>query len=186
MMRAVLLVTLVSCAAAPQPTPRSNHGCANYDDRPAGSAADYVPPTLPGFIVSAPRTCKNDHGTYIRIERTKGARKLGTARGPSGGFSEGCTKPPAEGEECPVLNWGVPMTAAREALEAQHIMVNGIGGGPCADTGGDYAAWNISIGVVSWTQAAAALQAVADAMDRYDVEGYMGVAVKGIPCATLL
>jgi hypothetical protein len=85
-----------------------------------------------------------------------------------------------------VLDWGVPMMEAREALEAQHILVNGIGGGPCADTSGDYAAWNMSIGVASWTQAATALQAVADAMDRYDVEGYMGVAVKGIPCATPL
>jgi hypothetical protein len=185
-MRVLVLLALAACAGTPpQPAQRPN-GCANYDDRPAGSAADYVAPTIPGFTISAPLTCANDHGTYIRIERTKGARKLGTGRGASGGFSEGCTKPPAAGEDCPVLDWGVPMMEAREALEAQHILVNGIGGGPCADTSGDYAAWNMSIGVASWTQAATALQAVANAMDRYDVEGYMGVAVKGIPCATPL
>ena len=186
MKRAVILFAFAACAGAPpQPAPRSN-GCANYDDRPAGSAADYVPPTLAGFKISPPVTCTGDHGSYIRIERTSGARKLGTGRGSGGGFSEGCTKPPASGEECPVLNWGVPMMAAKDALESKGISVNGIGGGPCADIAGDYAAWNMSIGVVSWTQAAAALQTVADAMDHYDVEGYMGVAVKGIPCATPL
>lgn len=189
-MRAPLLLALAACGGAPTPQPASlaprSGSCANYDDRPKGTQDDYVPPTLAGFTIAAPVTCEGDHGAYIRIERSSGARKLGIGRAQGGGFAEGCTSEPKSDDDCPVLNWGVPMMAANQALAARGIMVNGIGGGPCADIQGDYAAWNMSIGVTSWAQAATALQVVADEMNRYDVAGYLGVAVKGVQCAELL
>ena len=72
--------------------------------------------------------------------------------------------------------------AAEQALERQGITVKGHGAGPCADIRGAFAAWNMSIRVTSWTEAATAVRLVADQMKRYDVAGYLGVSVRGNPC----
>lgn len=133
-------------------------------------------------MVSTPLTCDDEHGAYIRVARTSGARRLGIARLESGAFSEGCLEPPAPDEDCRVLNFSVPMIAAEEALELQGVAVKGHGPGPCADIQGPFAAWNMSIRVTSWTEAATAVRLVADEMKRYDVAGYLGVSVKGDPC----
>jgi hypothetical protein len=91
-------------------------------------------------------------------------------------------EPPKSAEECAVLNWEVPSLAAQEALEQQGITTKGHGVGPCGDIEGAFAAWNMSIRVTSWTDAATALRLVAAQMERYDVAGYLGVSVRGNPC----
>ena len=179
----LVVVLIVACGGTRAPPARSTDSCAGHDDRPKGSPSDYVPPELPGFVIASPVTCEHERGAYIRIQRTTGARKLGIARQSSGGFGEGCMEPPASSDDCPILNWGVPVMAAEKAMRARGLMVNGIGAGPCADIYGDFAAWNMSIGVTAWSEAATVLQLVAAEMDRYDVAGYLGVAVRGISCA---
>lgn len=178
----MIAALLAACGSAAQPAPRGN-GCVNLDDRPFGSAADYTPPVIAGFKISAPVTC--EHGAYIRIERAAGARRLGTARSEAGGFDEGCREAPATDGDCPVLNYTVPLMAAVAAIRARGLDVNGIGGGPCADLAGDYSTWNISVGVTSWTNVATAVTLVAAELDRYDVAGYVGVAVHGESCAVV-
>jgi hypothetical protein len=185
----IALLTVTACGgSSPKPTPMpptlssGPRDSAPCDDRPKGSPADYEPPTLPGFTISAPVTCDREHGAYIRIERKSGARKLGIAKAENGGFSEGCMEPPAPGEDCRVLNFSVPLIAAEEALALRGITTMGHGEGPCADIQGAFAAWNMSLRVASWTEAATALRQVADEMKRYDVTGYVGVSVMGNPC----
>ena len=181
----IALLTVAACGGSSPPPPwmssarRDSGAC---DDRPKGSPADYTPPTLPGFTISAPVTCDGDNGAYIRIERTSGARKLGIAKQESGAFGEGCMEPPAPNEHCRILNFSVPMIAAEEALRLQGINERGHGEGPCANIQGDFAAWNMALRVTSWTEAATAVRVVAEQMKRYDVAGYLGVSVKGNPC----
>lgn len=183
--RVVVIAVLAACGPAPAPqlTSPAAHGhdrCASYDGRPQGTAADYVPPKLEGFTIAPPLMCERE--ANIRVERTSGTRRLGIAGAGRHRFGAGCIKPPASAEECPILNWGVPLMAAAQALRSRGILLNGIGAGPCADIQGDFAAWNMSIGVTSWAEAATAVRLVADEMNRYDVAGYLGVAVRGIPC----
>lgn len=153
---------------------------------PDGTPADYIPPELPGFTISAPVTCEGEQGAYIRIERTSGSRKIGIARGASGGFDEGCLKPPASAKDCPILNWEVPTLAAEQVLESQAIATRGHGAGPCADLEGPFAAWNASILLTSWSDAAMVLRLLADQMKKYDVAGYLGVSVVRKPCFRLM
>lgn len=151
-----------------------------------GTPADFTPPALgEGFVVSAPQVCPHDEA-YIRIERTIGARQIGKARNRGGGFDEGCMKLPADAAECPVVNAAPLFAAAGAKLQAANVKgAGGSGLGPCGDIQGDYDAWNFSVGVVSWRDAATAVGAVAEQLAAHDVRGYLGVAIRAIPCATI-
>jgi len=174
------LVLFAACGnqVAPVETTRPHGECS--DEHPRGSATDYVPPELAGFTIAPPVSC--DEGAYVRITRASGARRLGIAGGGGKGFTEGCTTRPASASDCPVLNWSVPLAAAEEDLRNHGIELIGLGGGPCANTQGDFAAWNMSIDVRAWGDVAPALRLVAEEMDRYDVAGYLGVGVRGLRC----
>lgn len=93
---------------------------------------------------------------------------------------------PATAADCPVINVVVPGKEVHDALEREGFPSGGPGLGPCGDIQGEYAAWNMSITVLSWQQAEHAVRLVAAALDRYDIAGPIGVAVKGATCAVLL
>ena len=160
--------------------PARNEGCGNGSQ---GRPGDYTAPTLPGFTISAPLTCDREHGAYIRIERTSGARKFGIDPIAGDGFLEGWRTPPACLEDCPLLNWELPTFAAEEVLARRGIRLKGHGTGPCGDIEGDFAAWNASLLVTSWADAATALRVLAEQMKHYDVAGYLGVSVSPMPCS---
>ena len=173
----------------PQPSSRSSTApderCRQADPAPAGTPEDYAAPALAGFVIAPPRACERGRA-YIRVERLAGARRLGTARDRGGGFAEGCTKKPAGAADCPVINVGVPGHEVYDELVRQGITAGGPGLGPCGDINGDYAAWNMSITVESWHHAELAVRLIAAALDRYDIAGTLGVAVKGPTCEVLL
>jgi hypothetical protein len=133
--------------------------------------------------VAAPKIC--EHGeAYLRIERTVGSRRLGTGRERGGGFRDGCTTLPADPKDgsCPVIDAGTILLAAAAELGRRNIQIVGQGLGPCGVVQGDYDAWNMSIGVNAWSEAEPAVRIVAELLERYDLAGYTGVAVRGIPC----
>ncbi|MDB4960487.1 MAG: hypothetical protein JWP01_486 [Myxococcales bacterium] len=142
---------------------------------------------LVGITVAAPLLCERGEA-YLRVERAVGSRKLGTGREGSGGFREGCTRLPADPKDgsCPVIDAGTLLTAATAELRKRNIEIVGQGLGPCGEIKGDYAAWNMSIGVHAWSEAEPAVRVVAELLERYDLAGYTGVAVRGIQCAVLL
>ncbi|MBL0217248.1 MAG: hypothetical protein IPQ07_25645 [Myxococcales bacterium] len=196
-MRAALtaLTLAVGCGSGSSTTttttttshPTGPYACPS--DHPLGTEAVYTAPAdLPGFVIAAPQHCARDEA-YIRIERAAGSRKLGTGRGKGGGFDEGCmTLPadPADPAQCPVINAGAVMTAAHYELEKRHLVAPGVGLGPCGDLNGDYAAWHMAVGVHDWNDTATAIRIVTELFERYDVAGFVGVAVRGIPCAIAL
>jgi hypothetical protein len=181
-MRMLALTALVAGCGGSPTHPARPDACPS--DHPLGSIADYAPPALPGFVIAKPQLCARDEA-YIKIERAAGARRLGIARSSSGGFSEGCmTLPadPADPTECPVISASAILTAAHHELDRRKLGANGTGLGPCGDANGDYAAWNMAAGVIDWKNAEMAVRIVAELLDRYDVSGYVGVAVVGIVC----
>jgi hypothetical protein len=189
----VFFMLFASCAGAPPPPAPAPAPapvaplCEHWNDMPDDIGSDYAAPVIEGFAISPPVACPErpgpEHGSYIRIERTRGKRTLGTAKLPGGGFGGGCDKLPASADDCPVASWGPVLVSALNTMRDRGLEINGLGGGPCADVQGDYAAWNMSVGVTSWKQAAAAVTIVAAVLDRYDLAGYVGVAVKGVTCA---
>jgi hypothetical protein len=193
-LRLVPLALVSACATPsssthPVPPTRSAESAECPTERPRGEPADYAAPTdLPDITVAEPAAC-NRGQAYIRVERIAGARRLGTARIDDGGFREGCMAlpaDPAEPTDCPVINVNAVLQEAYRELAAQHIDVNGLGMGPCGSSQGDYAAWDLSIGVGKWADAEAAVRAVAGVLARYDLAGYTGVAVRGTPCGVPL
>jgi hypothetical protein len=153
-----------------------------------GTQADYTAPAPPDISLRPPQLCPRDEA-YIRVERHVGTRRLGTARLAGGGFAEGCMKlpdDPRDETQCPVLNPAPLLAAAGARLQAAQVKgAGGSGLGPCGDIHGDYDAWNFSVGVVAWRDAAAAIDTVAGLLAEYDVRGHVGVAIRAIPCATL-
>jgi hypothetical protein len=152
---------------------------------PLGDPADYAPPPPVAALAVAPlQRC--DAGAYVRVERTIGARRVGTARRHDGGFAEGCASLPADPRDPtqgPVLNPGAILGAVAADLRAAHVEVTRGGGlGPCGDSRGDYAAWNFAVAVRSWADLATAQRALADVLERYDVRGFLGVGVAGVAC----
>ncbi len=192
-----LIVLLTACKLAdPAPVaspgylaPKQRDGSADQCSRlpPTGTPADYVAPSISGFVIHAPAMCVDE--AYVRVERTHGSRTLGTGRAANGGFSEGCTTLPANPGDpaaCPVVNALALMQAALPTLRERSIGATGPGGGVCADTSGDYDAWNMSLSVLSWKQVEPVIRELTVLMDRYDTRGAVGVSVAGIPCVELL
>lgn len=160
--------------------------CARHDETPVGTPDEYTTPVLAGFAIAEPITCKGKRA-YIRVERLHGGRRLGTrVPRPHMGFREGCMEKPAridDTTDCPVLNFAVPAGEVREELRRRGANSGGPGLGPCGDVHSDeYSAWNMSVSVMSWSDAEAAVQLMAQALDRYDVAGYVGISVVGPTC----
>lgn len=163
--------------------------CEGFDETPRGAPSQYTLVSggaIGSVAVSPPVFCEKERA-YIRLEKAQGARRLGTARSPSGGFREGCLDlpgDPADLSQCPVLNFRPLLKAAFDELKERGVSVNGIGVGPCGVIG-DYEELNESVGVVGWEDADAAVQLVAELLERYAVKGYVGVMVVGIRCVEL-
>lgn len=179
-------ISLVFSSGCSNASPSSE--CENFDRPPQGQPSQYALAnggTLQDVAVAAPVVCEHE-SAYIRVERATGARRLGTGMRPDGGFGEGCTAIPETPDAlnaCPVIDHSPIYSEISEALKQQGIIVNGIGMGPCGIEG-DYDSWNMSIGVVSWKDADAAVQKASEVLVKYDLRGHMGIAVVGIDCAT--
>lgn len=186
MHRTLLIVTLaIGCGASSSSSPGgSSAGCPS--GHPSGAPSDYhAVGDLEGITVSAPMMCSKGEA-YLRITRRHGGRRLGTAMRDGGGFNEGCMTLPADPKDftqCPVVNPAAIFDAGAKELEAKQIQPVGEGLGPCGDPNGDYDAWHMALGVHSWAQAEVAVRIVAGVMTTYDVNGFTGVAVRGIGCA---
>jgi hypothetical protein len=126
---------------------------------------------LPGFAIAAPAACSNDQA-YIRIERLAGTRELGTAS------REGCMES-ARFATCSKLNIGAVLELVRTELVREHFTRPSLGATPC---GGDPDAWRATIDVHDWNNVDRLITKVAEVFDRYDLKGYVGVAVSGTPC----
>lgn len=191
MRQLISIVALAACGSAPPPSTRpiaSEQGASCPAERPTGAPTDYTAPTdIAGVSIAAPEACERD-SAYIRIERTTGARRIGTARGHGGGFDEGCqTLPdPADATACPVINFGAVLMEASKRLNARGITADSTGLGPCGDASGDYDAWNMAFRVHDWKHAEAAVRELSEVLERYDLRGHAGVGVAGIMCAVLL
>ncbi len=187
----IAILALAACGSAPPPsaTPiSSGQGEACPTERPTGAPTDYAAPTdLTGVTIAAPQSCELD-SAYIRVERTDGARRIGTGRNANGGFDEGCaTLPdPADASACPVINGGAVLMEASRLLNARGIQADSTGLGPCGDAGGDYDAWNMAFRVHDWKHAEAAVRQLSELLVTYDLRGHVGVGVAGIMCASLL
>lgn len=90
---------------------------------------------------------------------------------------------PRDASQCPVLNPGAVAAVVVAKLGERAIPAGGPGLGPCGDSASDYAGWNMSVSVTSWAQAEVAVRVLGEALATYDVAGYIGVSVQGIPCA---
>ncbi len=84
------------------------------------------------------------------------------------------------------MNVMTVLTAIHRDLESQGITLVGLGLGPCGDSTGDYDAWNMSVAILDWRQATTAVGAAVAILERYDLWGHVGVAVKGIACGIAL
>ncbi|CAN5694698.1 hypothetical protein BH11MYX3_BH11MYX3_20320 [soil metagenome] len=184
----VLLIGCSSGGTRPVAQP-ANDETSCPSAMPLGSLADYRPPTdLPNTSISTPQQCAGSEA-YIRVERSAGARKLGTGRGKGGGFDEGCQTLPADpgdATQCPVINAGAILMAAHAELEKRSIVSVGVGLGPCGDVQADYDGWNMAAGVHDWKDAEQLVRIVAELLERYDAVGHVGVAVRGIHCVAPL
>lgn len=185
--RVVLCATALLCVHL---TTGCNEGssCDGHDPTPHGSIDQY-PLALGGQIddvsVAVPIMCEHE-SAYIRIERANGARRIGTARRPNGGFDEGCLElpdPSSPATVCPVIAPRALFGVVVKTLRERGTLVNGTGLGPCGDSRGPYESWNLSVGVVDWSVAHQAVQLMADLLRQYDLAGYIGIAVTGIGCS---
>jgi len=183
--RLLVLVLVIGCGnPAPVASPRAEPGPTCKSREPLGTIDDFVRPERSGFEVAKPRSCGKGEG-YIRIERTIGTRSLGTGQGTGGGFDQGCTSLPADPSDqaaCPVINPAAILMAAYTELEHRHIEVNGVGLGPCGDVNGPYATWNMAAMVTDWKHATTLVLVISDLLERYDVAGFVGAGVRGVPC----
>jgi hypothetical protein len=68
-------------------------------------------------------------------------------------------------------------------LGAQGIQTIGLGLGVCGDIRGDYDAWNISVSILDWKHADAAIAAVDAELRARDAGHFFGISVRGIGCA---
>lgn len=169
-----------------QDTP-SGTGCEGHDPTPGGDISDYPladGATIRGSVVGKPILCELE-SAYIRIERPAGARRLGTARSDQGGFDEGCMELPADAQDvsqCAVINSLAILRIAFNRLHAQGLKPNGVGVGPCGNLKGTYDGTNMSVGVTHWRNADDAVNIVAGLLEEYDLQGVVGVAVRGVGC----
>lgn len=199
-MRSLWVIALAACSSptpprapyAPPTYPESRNAaqlrekCDDDDETPVGSPSEYTTPVIPGFTIAEPVTCKGERA-YIRIERPHGKRRLGTGvPKPGMGFREGCMQRPVrldDATDCPVLNFAVPAGEVREQLRSRGANAGGPGLGACGDIRTrDYVGWNVSISVMAWSDVQDAVQLMAEALDRYDVAGYIGISVVGPIC----
>jgi hypothetical protein len=172
------LVLIAACGGVPN-SPQTS--CQAIP--PIGDPSQFTMRTLPGFRIADPLMC---HGTdaYIRIERLAGSRELGIARIQGGGFGEGCTDP-AKFATCAKLNVGAVLSLVQANLAAEHVEAWGNGAGPCArDLSAGYDGWNFAIGVHDWKDLDRLVVKMTEVFDRYDIKGYVGVAVYSIVCAS--
>jgi hypothetical protein len=182
------ILALAACAAT-EPrgtataTPAGGAGACK-DQPPVGDPSQLTLISVPGFSIAAPLTCAA--GSYIRIERLAGTRKLGTAQVQDGSFREGCLDL-ANPAACSTINFEALFGQAMTELQHEGITTAGNGAGPCASNlDGGYAGWNMAIGVHDWRDADRLVAKLTELMDRYDVAGYLGASIYTIPCAILI
>ena len=167
----------------------STNNCNEHDPSPAGSISEYKlrdGASIQEVIVAPPLMCEHERA-YIRIERASGTRRIGTTLGTHSESEEGCTELPDVAEDpsqCPIIEHGAILRTAFNEMQARGLEPNGAGAGSCADTTmNDYESWNMSVGVVSWTNAEGAVNVIAELLEKYDLSGFVGVSVTGIDCA---
>jgi len=178
-----LLLGIFACSA-PRPPARAATESSCRAQPPLGDPSQSTLRSAAGFTISPPQSCPD--GSYIRIERATGTRRLGTARVGEGGFAEGCMDlaDPAACKD--VINPAALLRQAGLELQSEHIETAGLGAGPCAsDMNGDYSTWNFATGVHDWKNADRLIAKITELMDRYDVRGYVGASVYTIPCVEL-
>lgn len=177
-----LIVLVAACGGVPErrvaarPEPRV--ACAPQP--PLGTPDLFTRRQRPGFAISEPQTCAR--GSYIRIERLAGSRKLATERLPNGGFGVGCM----DLTTCTgAVNVGAFLQQVGVELHREHVEAAGTGAGPCApDLNAGYDGWNFATGVHDWKDADALVGKIAELMDRYDLAGYVGASIYALPCFT--
>jgi hypothetical protein len=187
----VLVVMIAACAADQPPRaepPRRaapqapEHECVV--EPPIGDPSQLTLRSVPGFTIAEPVTCKQ--GSYIRIERLSGARRLGVAEVPHRGFSEGCSEV-SKFATCSTINVGALLLEAATELRREGIPAAGDGAGPCApDLDAGYDGWNFATGVHDWKHVDRVVAKITELMNRYDLAGYVGVAVRPTPCFKFL
>jgi hypothetical protein len=158
------------------------------DERPVGTSKQFrVPANLPaGVEIHSPLDCEFG-SAYIRVKRLKGDRKLDIDH-QKGALHTGCHELPKNANDlslCPIVNSFALLHKVYEQLRRAGITTVGTGLGPCGRIGDDYHAWNLSVAVLRWEDAARAVRLLAELMTKYDISGYLGVAVSGYGCGTL-
>jgi len=184
----VLILAAAACATAQAPSEspakRGYEAGSCKAQPPVGNPSQFTLRTRPGFTIAEPMTCQR--GSYIRIERASGARKLGIERVKGGGFGAGCTDL-TKLAGCTSINVGAFLAQVDAELKSEGIDAAGQGAGPCApDLDGDYSGWNMATGVHDWKDVDRLVAKIAELMDRYDLSGYVGASVYAIPCAFAL
>ena len=186
-MRYALVVTIAACGGVPnlpetepQPAPRARAPAQQPESSckrqpPIGDASLQTVHDLPGFAIAAPETCR-DNEAYIRIERLAGSRQLATAS------REGCIEP-AKFTTCSKLNVGAVLELVRTELVNEHFDRPNLGTTPC---GGNPDDWKFTIGVHDWKNVDRLIAKIGEVFDRYDLKGFVGVAVAGTPCFRFL
>lgn len=148
------------------------HGDRSQLTTPIGAAE--------GPAIDAPQTCDdpghNGPGTYIRV-RGHGQRQIQMGRE----AMASCPEPPATPTGCVFADDFGRAVIAR--LGAQGIRTIGLGLGACGRIDGDYDAWNISVSILDWAHADAAIAAVDAELRERDVANHFGITVRGIGCA---
>lgn len=177
-MRLVLLLALVACGASQAPAESDpSEPCA---PNPAtGSSALYTPVDHEGVRSLPAEACAEGH--YIRVERAQGSRAIVMGRA-EGGLA-GCETPEPE---CERIQADALFAAVHDVLQAEGIQTIGIGLGPCGDLEGDYDAWRFSLALHDWAHVNRAVEVMGEMLRQWDIQGHVGVAVRDIPCATLL
>jgi hypothetical protein len=172
------IVMLAACSSsAPRAvtsrTAEMNAPCASLV--PAGTRAELTTAvhSTTGPDIDEPITCSREPGAYIRIHG-HGTRPIGFAP-PNGCHEAGCVIADELG------------TALSTRLRTRGIEVFGVGAGVCADTSGDYEAWNMSARIGAWKSADEAVAIVDDELRARDLRGDFGISVQGDswPCLGL-
>lgn len=184
--RSLLFVSALALIAGCDPlSAPSQDDCEHHDDAAQGTPEQYplnAGGPLGSTVVSAPLMCEKRQG-YIHVERAEGTRKVGEIAKP-GVSTVGCVDLPVNAVQDPTVCPLIAPTAiyhhAVKLLQAQGILVNGVGKGPCAET--HPTPIRSAIGVVRWQDAEQAVMLVAKILVDYDLQGGVGVAVRGIGC----
>jgi hypothetical protein len=172
MFRTCPFVIVLGCVSQSSPRePVENCGESVRGDRSQMTTPIAAPA---GPKIDAPEVCE-DHGgpgAYIRVHG-HGTRpiEMGTVAKTRCTTGSGCVFADDFGR------------AVIARLGQQRIDTIGLGLGVCGDSGGDYDAWNVSISVLDWRHADAAIAAVDAELAAHDVSNSFGVSVRGIACS---